>query len=107
MFVSCFKDIKNGEELVDDYRRHGAPPMWGPAFAKAFDISLNFAGYNGLKHTPAHTHHQMFRYFFFSSLKQILSMAMTRHDCTLKIHLKDFLTKSCTSDIRVPGPPNI
>ena len=39
-------DIRSGDELLDDYRRHGAPPAWALTFAEKFGISMNFAGCN-------------------------------------------------------------
>lgn len=38
--------IKNGDELFDDYRRHGKPPPWGKDFAAQHDVTLNFAECN-------------------------------------------------------------
>lgn len=39
-------DIKQGEELYDDYRRHGVAPAWLREFAQANDVTLNFADCN-------------------------------------------------------------
>ena len=39
-------DIKSGDELLDDYRRHGQPPAFALDFAAQFGISMNFAGCN-------------------------------------------------------------
>jgi hypothetical protein len=39
-------DIKYGDELVDDYRRHGQPPAWARKFSEEFRVSLNFSGCN-------------------------------------------------------------
>ena len=38
--------IKRGEELFDDYRRHGRAPDWLLAFARDYKVSLNFAECN-------------------------------------------------------------
>lgn len=39
-------DIRKGDELFDDYRRHGHAPEWLLDFAKKYDVSLNFAECN-------------------------------------------------------------
>jgi SET domain len=39
-------DIAKGEELLDDYRRHGPAPMWLRRFAQEKKITLNFADCN-------------------------------------------------------------
>lgn len=39
-------DIAAGEELLDDYRRHGLAPLWLQEFAKAKNVTLNFADCN-------------------------------------------------------------
>ncbi len=39
-------DITSGDELLDDYRRHGQPPAFALEFADQFDITMNFAGCN-------------------------------------------------------------
>ena len=40
-------DIQYGEELFDDYRRHGLAPRWLLQFAKDYNLpSLNFANCN-------------------------------------------------------------
>jgi SET domain len=40
-------DIAKGEELFDDYRRHGTAPLWLRRFAQDKNITLNFADCNG------------------------------------------------------------
>lgn len=42
----ALKDIKAGEELYDDYRRHGVAPQWLLEFAAQKKVQLNFAGCN-------------------------------------------------------------
>lgn len=39
-------DIAAGEELYDDYRRHGQAPQWLFDFAQSKQVTLNFAGCN-------------------------------------------------------------
>lgn len=39
-------DIAKGEELLDDYKRHGTSPMWLRRFAQEKNITLNFADCN-------------------------------------------------------------
>jgi len=39
-------DVKCGEELVDDYRRHGKAPSWAIEWAKKHAVTLNFAECN-------------------------------------------------------------
>lgn len=39
-------DISAGEELFDDYRRHGLAPKWLLDFAKTKNVTLNFADTN-------------------------------------------------------------
>jgi hypothetical protein len=39
-------DITKGDELYDDYRRHGRAPQWLLDFSKAKQVSLNFAECN-------------------------------------------------------------
>jgi len=40
------KDVKAGDELTDDYRRHGSAPQWAKEFASKHGVTLNFAGCN-------------------------------------------------------------
>ena len=42
----AISDIKAGDELFDDYRRHGSAPHWLLDFAKKYDVTLNFAECN-------------------------------------------------------------
>lgn len=42
----ALEDILSGEELYDDYRRHGTPPAWLLDFATAKNLTLNFPGCN-------------------------------------------------------------
>jgi len=42
----ALRDIQAGEELYDDYRRHGQAPPWLLEFAKDKQVSLNFAECN-------------------------------------------------------------
>jgi hypothetical protein len=42
----ALRDIANGEELYDDYRRHGKAPEWLLEFALKYNVSLNFADCN-------------------------------------------------------------
>ena len=39
-------NIEAGEELYDDYRRHGSAPKWLLEFAKEYNVTLNFAECN-------------------------------------------------------------
>lgn len=39
-------DIRKGDELTDDYRRHGTAPSWLLNFAREGDFTLNFAECN-------------------------------------------------------------
>jgi hypothetical protein len=39
-------DISEGDELVDDYRRHGRAPQWLLEFGEKYQVSLNFAECN-------------------------------------------------------------
>ena len=39
-------DIAAGDELLDDYRRHGLAPKWLQDFARTKNVSLNFADCN-------------------------------------------------------------
>jgi hypothetical protein len=39
-------DVRSGDELVDDYRRHGKAPSWAANFAEKLSISMNFEGSN-------------------------------------------------------------
>ena len=39
-------DINSGQELFDDYRRHGRAPHWLLEFSKAKQVSLNFVDCN-------------------------------------------------------------
>jgi hypothetical protein len=39
-------DIQQGEELVDDYRRHGSAPLWLLEFSSKYNVALNFAECN-------------------------------------------------------------
>jgi hypothetical protein len=39
-------DIHVGDELLDDYRRHGRAPDWLLAFAAKYQVNLNFADCN-------------------------------------------------------------
>ena len=39
-------DLEPGQELVDDYRRHGRAPEWLAEFAAKHEVTLNFAGCN-------------------------------------------------------------
>ncbi|KAG1653892.1 hypothetical protein FOA52_013775 [Chlamydomonas sp. UWO 241] len=39
-------DVTAGEQLLDDYRRHGQPPAWAREFAASFGVSMNFSGCN-------------------------------------------------------------
>lgn len=38
--------IEQGQELYDDYRRHGLAPEWLRSFAKKYNVTLNFADCN-------------------------------------------------------------
>jgi len=42
----AIRDIKAGDELFDDYRRHGSAPGWLLQFAKQYNVTLNFAECN-------------------------------------------------------------
>ena len=42
----ALRDIRNGEELFDDYRRHGKAPKWLLEFAEEYKVTLNFAECN-------------------------------------------------------------
>lgn len=42
----ALNDINNGDELLDDYRRHGTAPSWLLNFARERGITLNFAECN-------------------------------------------------------------
>ena len=42
----ALRDIEDGEELFDDYRRHGKAPQWLLGFSEKYKVSLNFAGCN-------------------------------------------------------------
>ena len=42
----AISDIKAGDELFDDYRRHGSAPHWLLDFAKKYDVTLNFSECN-------------------------------------------------------------
>jgi hypothetical protein len=42
----AISDIQAGEELFDDYRRHGRATRWLLDFAKSKQVTLNFAGCN-------------------------------------------------------------
>ena len=42
----AISDIKAGDELFDDYRRHGSAPDWLLQFAKKYNVTLNFAECN-------------------------------------------------------------
>ena len=42
----ALRDISDGEELFDDYRRHGRAPTWLLEFASSKQVSLNFAECN-------------------------------------------------------------
>eukprot|EP00980_Cylindrotheca_fusiformis_P022878 scaffold9857_cov127-Cylindrotheca_fusiformis.AAC.24 len=44
LFSLC--DIRKGEELFDDYRRHGSAPSWLLEFASKYNVTLNFAECN-------------------------------------------------------------
>lgn len=46
----ALEDIHSGEELYDDYRRHGAAPDWLRDFATNHNLSLNFRGCNDFVH---------------------------------------------------------
>jgi hypothetical protein len=39
-------EIAAGQELFDDYRRHGPAPLWLLEFAKKYKVTLNFANCN-------------------------------------------------------------
>lgn len=39
-------NVQAGQELYDDYRRHGTAPPWLQAFAKQYAVTLNFADCN-------------------------------------------------------------
>eukprot|EP00658_Telonema_sp_P-2_P084733 TRINITY_DN9492_c0_g1_i3.p2 TRINITY_DN9492_c0_g1~~TRINITY_DN9492_c0_g1_i3.p2 ORF type:complete len:121 (-),score=18.09 TRINITY_DN9492_c0_g1_i3:98-460(-) len=39
-------DIYDGDEMLDDYRRHGSPPDWAAEFSEEFGVTMNFSGYN-------------------------------------------------------------
>eukprot|EP00548_Thalassiothrix_antarctica_P017431 CAMPEP_0194198444 /NCGR_PEP_ID=MMETSP0154-20130528/77770_1 /TAXON_ID=1049557 /ORGANISM="Thalassiothrix antarctica, Strain L6-D1" /LENGTH=251 /DNA_ID=CAMNT_0038923239 /DNA_START=117 /DNA_END=869 /DNA_ORIENTATION=+ len=39
----AIKDIVKGDELYDDYRRHGTAPAWLLDFAEDYGVGLNFA----------------------------------------------------------------
>lgn len=42
----ALSNIQNGDELYDDYRRHGPAPQWLQEWATLHQVSLNFAGSN-------------------------------------------------------------
>lgn len=42
----ALRDIEAGEEIYDDYRRHGRSPRWLSDFAKEHNATLNFADCN-------------------------------------------------------------
>jgi hypothetical protein len=42
----ALRDLEQGEELFDDYRRHGKAPQWLLEFAKEYNVTLNFANCN-------------------------------------------------------------
>jgi hypothetical protein len=48
----ALRDIKKGEELFDDYSRHGNAPTWLLEFASKYNVTLNFAECNNFVDTP-------------------------------------------------------
>eukprot|EP00566_Odontella_aurita_P001106 CAMPEP_0113525292 /NCGR_PEP_ID=MMETSP0015_2-20120614/74_1 /TAXON_ID=2838 /ORGANISM="Odontella" /LENGTH=237 /DNA_ID=CAMNT_0000423429 /DNA_START=292 /DNA_END=1005 /DNA_ORIENTATION=+ /assembly_acc=CAM_ASM_000160 len=42
----ALSDIVEGEELFDDYRRHGSSPVWLLDFGSRYNVTLNFAECN-------------------------------------------------------------
>ena len=42
----AIEDVRKGEELLDDYRRHGTAPEWLLVFAEKYNVKLNFAECN-------------------------------------------------------------
>jgi hypothetical protein len=42
----ALRDIADGEEMLDDYRRHGTAPRWLLEFADKYQVTLNFAECN-------------------------------------------------------------
>jgi hypothetical protein len=44
--LAALTDVKKGDELLDDYRRHGQAPPWAKGFADKLGISMNFVGCN-------------------------------------------------------------
>jgi len=46
LVLKALRDIRKGDELYDDYRRHGRAPQWLLEFAKLKQVTLNFAECN-------------------------------------------------------------
>ena len=47
LYLIALSDIQKGDELFDDYRRHGTtPPLWLKNYATEKNITLNFADCN-------------------------------------------------------------
>jgi SET domain len=46
IMLVALTDIGTGQELYDDYRRHGAAPAWLKEFAEKKQLALNFADCN-------------------------------------------------------------
>jgi len=44
--LCALTNVKKGDELHDDYRRHGNAPPWAKDFASKLGVSLNFTGCN-------------------------------------------------------------
>lgn len=42
----ALSDISSGDEMYDDYRRHGLAPDWLKEFSRMHNVTLNFAGCN-------------------------------------------------------------
>ena len=54
IILVALRDIDDGEELFDDYRRHGRAPHWLLEFAKSKQVSLNFADCNDFVNVDDH-----------------------------------------------------
>ena len=50
LVASC--DVACGDQLFDDYRRHGHAPQWALDFAKQYGCTLNFAECNDFVNAP-------------------------------------------------------
>lgn len=48
----ALRDISSGDELYDDYRRHGKAPLWLKKMARERSLQLNFADCNNFVNEP-------------------------------------------------------